>query len=182
MKFKVEIKSAIFATNLHRDMIKHFIIAVLETLYLPFRRLMPYQTFRYAACGGGNTVLDIFIYFISYNFIFQKEIVYTPAGAISPYIAAFLISFAISFPIGFYLNRHIVFPGSVLRGRTQLLRYLSLVLVCIFLNYFFIKLFVEVLHLYPTLSKILTTIIIVSFSFLTQKHFTFRVKVQNGLK
>ena len=160
---------------------KGFITSTLEILYSPFRRVMPYQTFRYAACGGGNTLLDIFIYFISYNFILQKEIVYTPLGAISPYIAAFFISFAISFPTGFYLNRHIVFPGSVLRGRTQLLRYFLLVLVCILMNYFFLKLFVEVLGIYPTISKILTTIIIVSFSFLTQKHFTFKVKPQEEL-
>jgi putative flippase GtrA len=160
-------------------MIKDFIIATLDTLYLPFRRVMPYQTFRYAACGGGNTVLDILVYFITYNFILQKEIVYTPLGAISPYIAAFFISFAISFPTGFYLNRHIVFPGSTLRGRTQLVRYLLLVLVCILLNYFFIKLFVEVLHIFPTVSKILTTVFIVSFSFLTQRHFTFKVKTAN---
>ena len=161
---------------------KDFIIVGLETLYPPFRRLVPYQTFRYAACGGGNTLLDIFIYFISYNLIFQKEVVYTPIGAINPYIAAFIVSFAISFPTGFYLNKHIVFPGSVLKGRTQLVRYLSLVVICIFLNYLFIKLFVEQLHIYPTFSKILTTIIIVSFSFLTQKHFTFKVKPQNQLR
>ena len=53
------------------------------------------QTFRYAACGGGNTLLDIFIYFISYNFILEKEILYTPIGAISPYIAAFFIASAV---------------------------------------------------------------------------------------
>jgi putative flippase GtrA len=137
---------------------------------------MPYQTFRYAACGAGNTLLDIFIYFISYNFILQKQIVYTPAGAISPHIAAFFMAFIISFPTGFYLNRYIVFTESILRGRVQLVRYFTLVLVCILLNYFFIKLFVEQLHIYPTISKILTTVIIVSFSYLTQKHFTFRVK------
>ena len=135
---------------------------------------MPLQTFRYAACGGGNTVLDIVIYFISYNYIFNKEIVYTPIGAISPYIAAFLFAFSITFPTGYLLNRFIVFPGSVLRGRIQLLRYFLLVLVCIFLNYFFIRLFVEHLHISPTFSKILTTVIVISFSFLTQKHFTFK--------
>lgn len=133
------------------------------------------QTFRYAVCGGANTLLDIFIYFISYNFILQKQIVYTPMGAISPYIAAFLIAFAISFPTGFYLNRNIVFPGSTLRGRVQLLRYFLLVLVCIVLNYVFIKLFVEQFHIFPTVAKMLTTIIVISFSFLTQKYFTFRV-------
>ena len=160
-------------------MFKERIIATIDFFYPPFRRFMPLQTFRYAVCGGGNTILDIFIYFISYNFILQKQIVYTPAGAISPYIAAFLIAFAISFPSGFYLNRNVVFPGSTLRGRIQLLRYFLLVIVCIALNYIFIKLFVEQFHIFPTVAKMLTTIIVISFSFVTQKYFTFKVSEAN---
>jgi putative flippase GtrA len=160
-------------------MLKGWILATIDFFYPPFRKLMPIQTFRYAACGGGNTALDIFLYFISYNFILQKQVVFTPAGPVSPHIAAFLIAFAVSFPTGYLLNRYIVFPGSILRGRIQLFRYFLLVVLCVFLNYIFIKLFVEHLHLYPTVSKILTTIIVVSFSFLTQKNFTF--KAENGV-
>ena len=156
------------------QMLKDFILTILNLLYIPFRKIVPYQTFNYAACGGGNTLLDIFIYFVSYNFILQKQIVYTPFGAISPYIAAFIMAFIISFPTGFYLNRNIVFPGSLITGRIQLTRYFLLVLVCIFLNYFFIKLFVEQFQIYPTVSKILTTVIVVTFSYVTQKHFTFK--------
>lgn len=157
-------------------MLKDYIIAIIDFFYPPFRKLMPLQTFRYAACGGGNTLLDIFIYFISYNYVLNKEIVHTPMGAISPYIAAFLISFAISFPTGFYLNRHVVFPGSTLRGRIQLFRYFVLVVICITLNYVFIKLFVEQFGIYPTIAKIFTTVIVVSFSYLTQKNFTFKIE------
>ncbi len=155
-------------------MLKGWIISVIDFFYSPFRKLMPLQTFRYAVCGGGNTLLDIFLYFISYNFIVGKQVVYTPAGAISPHIAAFLLAFAVSFPTGYLLNRYIVFPGSILRGRVQLFRYFLLVLLCIFLNYVFIKLFVEHFHIYPTVSKMLTTIVVVSFSYLTQKNFTFK--------
>ena len=155
-------------------MLKDLIVSILNLLYLPFRRLMPFQTFRYAACGAGNTLLDIFIYFLSYNFILEKSILYTPIGAISPHIGAFLIAFLVSFPAGFYLNRYIVFPGSELTGRSQLARYFLLVLACILLNYLFIKLFVEQFEIYPTVSKILTTIIVVAFSYFTQKHFTFK--------
>jgi putative flippase GtrA len=159
-------------------MLKDKIIAAIDYFYPPFRRFFPLQTFRYAVCGGGNTMLDIFIYFISYNFILKKQVVYTPLmaplNAISPHIAAFFIAFAVSFPTGFYLNRNIVFPGSTLRGRIQLFRYFLLVLVCIALNYFFIKLFVEQFHIFPTVAKMLTTVIVISFSFVTQKYFTFR--------
>lgn len=154
---------------------KEFIISAIDFFYPPFRKFIPLRTFRYAACGGFNTVLDIVLYFISYNFILQKEVLYTPIVSISPHIAAFMMAFCISFPTGFLLNRNIVFTGSTLRGRVQLFRYLVLVLVCILLNYVFIKLFVEQWGIYPTPAKILTTIIVVSFSYLTQKHFTFRI-------
>jgi putative flippase GtrA len=159
-------------------MLKAWIISFIDFFYPPFRKLMPVQTFRYAVCGGGNTLLDIFLYFLSYNFVLQKQVVFTPAGPISPHIAAFLMSFAISFPTGYLLNRYIVFPGSILRGRVQLFRYFLLVVMCVFLNYIFIKLFVEHLHIYPTVSKMLTTVIVISFSYLTQKNFTFRT--ENG--
>jgi putative flippase GtrA len=161
---------------------KEFIISAIDFFYPPFRKFIPLRTFRYAACGGFNTVLDIFLYFISYNFILQKQVVDTPIVSISPHIAAFIMAFCVSFPIGFLLNKNVVFQGSTLRGRVQLFRYLILVLVCILLNYAFIKLFVEQWGIYPTPAKILTTIIVVSFSYLTQKNFTFKVAPETESK
>jgi putative flippase GtrA len=55
-----------------------------------------------------------------------------------------------------------------------LFRYIMLIMVCILLNYIFIKLFVEHFGIYPTIAKILTTCIIVMFSYLTQRNFTFK--------
>jgi putative flippase GtrA len=153
---------------------------VIDFFYPPFRRYIPLQTFRYIACGGGNTVLDILVYFISYNFILDKQdinlgfTVFGRDAIITPHIMAFVISFCISFPIGFFLNRTVVFNDSVLRGRVQLFRYILLVTACIFLNYIFIKLFVEQFGIYPTVAKIFTTLIVVSFSYLTQRNFTFK--------
>jgi len=95
---------------------------------------------------------------------------------ISPHIAAFLASFCITFPVGFFLSRYVVFTESNVRGRIQLFRYFLLVLGCIALNYMFLKLFVEQFHIYATVSKIMTTAIVVCFSYFTQKHFTFKTK------
>jgi putative flippase GtrA len=157
---------------------KYLVISVIDFFYPAFRKLMPVQTFRYIVCGGGNTLLDILIYYVSYHYILKEQNVYTPIVVISPYIAAFLIAFLVSFPTGFYLNRNVVFTGSTLKGGVQLFRYFLLVIICIILNYIFIKLFVEQFHFYPTVSKILTTVIVVSFSYLTQKHFTFKNKIR----
>lgn len=137
---------------------------------------MPFQTFRYLACGGGNTLLDIVLYFISYNFILRQQMVHLPFVTISAPIAAVFMAFMVSFPTGFLLNKFIVFSESNLRGRVQLIRYLMLVGVCLLFNYVFMKVFVEYCHIYPTISKILTTVLVVCFSYITQKRFTFKVK------
>jgi putative flippase GtrA len=92
------------------------------------------------------------------------------------YNAALGMAFCITFPLGFLLNRYIVFSGSYLRGFTQLFRYLLIVVINLFLNYVLLNLMVQYFHFYPTVSKIFATVIIVTFSFLSQKHFTFRVK------
>ncbi|MBS1915932.1 MAG: GtrA family protein [Bacteroidetes bacterium] len=152
------------------------IISFIDFFYPPFSKLMPEQTFRYAVCGGTNMFVDIFTFFISYNFILHKQILDLGFIVFKPHIAAFFMSFCISFPIGFLLMRNIVFTESTLHGRVQLFRYFLLVIVCILLNYFFIKFFVEQLHIFPTLAKLLTTVIVVFFSYLTQKYFTFKVE------
>lgn len=156
-------------------MVRH-IDVFLDWLYPPFRPFVSRRTFQYAACGGANTVFDIFLFFIAYNFIFQKQPVYVADLRISPHIAAFLLAFTITFPIGFSLNRYVVFRVSTLAGRIQLFRYSLTVLVSLILNYVLLKFFIEVLAWYPTFSKIVTTFIVIGFSYLSQSYFTFKVK------
>jgi len=115
---------------------KKEIISFIDFFYPPFRKIIPLQTFRYAACGGFNTILDIFVFFLAYNFILHKEVLHLGFISFKPHIAAFIISFLISFPTGFMLMRYIVFPGSSLHGRVQLFRYFLLVLICVILNSF----------------------------------------------
>lgn len=153
-----------------------FILKIVDAFYPLFKKWMPLQLYRYAACGGGNMVLNIFLFFIAYNYIFEKEILHLPFIAISPHIAAFILAFLITFPLGFYLNKVVVFDPSYLRGRTQLFRYFMVVISCIILNYVFLKLFVEVFHWYPTPSMVVNTILVVTYSFFVQKYFTFKQK------
>ena len=51
------------------------ITTIIDFFYRPFRNLMSAQLFRYAACGGGNMVLDWVLYFLIYNFVIGHEIV-----------------------------------------------------------------------------------------------------------
>lgn len=154
--------------------LKSSIIRTIDLFYTPFQALIPLETFRYAATGGFNTLLDIFLYFMCYNFILDKQVIDLHIVSISPHIAAFLIVFPITFFTGFLFARYITFTSSEIRGRVQLIRYMIAVSGSIFLNYFFLKLLVEFGGLWPTLSKIITTVIVVIYSYFVQKFFTFK--------
>jgi putative flippase GtrA len=140
---------------------------------------MPIHTFRYAACGGGNTVLDILGFYLSYNFLFHKTPIHIGLLTISPHIASFMVSFCVTFPIGFYLSRYVVFQETAVKKTAQLLKYFLVVLGCILLNYIFLKLFVDYFGWFATPAKIVTTFFVVIFSYTSQKNYTFK-STQSG--
>lgn len=137
---------------------------------------MPEQTFRYAACGGANTVLGLTIFNILLVYFFKGQNVELGFYTLKPHNAALFISFCINFLVGFILMKYIVFVDSNLKGRIQLFRYGLAFVFNLVLNYFLLKLFVEVLGWKPFLSQCITTCIIISISYLSQKHFSFRIK------
>ncbi len=142
--------------------------------YGPFSRFIPPETYRYAFTGGLNTAFDIFLYFVFYNFLLEKHLVDLGFTAISPHIAAFLMVFPITFLSGFILAKYITFTSSAIKGRIQLFRYAISVGGSILLNYLCLKLFVEYFFIWPTIAKMITTLIVVTYSYLIQRYFTFK--------
>lgn len=176
------------------------ITKVIDFFYPPFRKLMSEQLFRYAACGGGNMVLDWVLYFVLYNFVIGHELIHLQftiyhlqfSQVITPHIATLCIVFPITLLTGFWLQKNITFKGQrdkVQRtkddgrwtmdkgqGAKQLMRYILIVAVNLAVNYFGLKLCVETFGWYPTPSKMLITLVTVAISYLGQKYYTFRVE------
>ena len=169
------------------------ITKIVDFFYRPFSKYIPQQLFRYAACGGGNMVLDWVLYFLIYNFVIGHELVYitlpfsfhlspfsfqfSPFSSqlcLTPHILTFLIVFPITLLTGFWLNRNITFTQSSLRGYKQLWRYILIVALNLLVNYLGLKLCVDILNFYPTPSKMLITLVTVAISFFGQKYFSFK--------
>lgn len=152
---------------------------IINFFYRPFRQWMPEQVFRYAACGGGNMVLDWVLYFLIYNFVIGHELVYINLSPITynlcltPHIATLCIVFPITLLTGFWLQKYVTFTQSNLHGARQLFRYIVIVAVNLAINYFGLKLCVETLGWYPTPSKMVITVVTVIISYMGQKYYTF---------
>ena len=178
-------KSTIFFSKMQT--IPQIITKIVDFFYRPFQKYLPQQLFTYAVCGGGNMVLDWVLYFLLYNFVIGHDLVYIALPEIlntqflipnsiclTPHILTLLIVFPITLFTGFWLNKYITFTQSSLRGYKQLWRYILIVALNLLVNYFGLKLFVEVCGIYPTPSKMMITIITVIISFFGQKYFSFK--------
>ena len=168
----------------HMNKFAQIITDFIHFFYRPFARFVPEQLFRYAACGGGNLVLDWILYFFIYNFVIGHEIVHLSCNiggwcfeqAITPHIATLCIVFPITLLTGFWLQKYVTFKQSNLHGAKQLVRYISIVALNLAINYFGLKLCVETLGWYPTPSKMAITIFTVIVSYFGQKYYSFRVE------
>lgn len=155
------------------------ITKIIDFFYIPFRKWVPEQLFRYGMCGGGNLVLDWVLYFLLYNFVIGHDLVYVnllglTKICLTPHIATLCIVFPITLFTGFWLNRNVTFTQSSLHGARQLIRYILIVAANLAINYFGLKLCVEIWGWYPTPSKMCITLLTVVISFFGQKYFSFR--------
>ncbi|MFM8806207.1 MAG: GtrA family protein [Sphingomonadales bacterium] len=150
------------------------LLTVIDFFYPPFKRWVSLQTFRYAASGGGNALLGFLVYYASYSFLLKGQPLLLPFYAFKPHSASLLLSFCITFPVGFLMSKFVVFSDSLLKGRIQLFRYLMVCLFNLLLNYILLKVLVERFLLYPVLAQVITVTIVVAFSYLAQRNFSFR--------
>ena len=141
---------------------------------------MSIQTFRYAASGGANTLLGFFVYFISYEYIFKGKEFHFDFYAFKAHSAALFTSFCVTFPIGFFMSKYVVFSDSTMKGRIQLFRYFMICLFNLALNFILLKILVEKAHIYPVLAQVLTTTIVILFSYLAQRHFSFKASAEEA--
>lgn len=147
---------------------------IVDFTYPLFRRFIPLQLYRYGVCGSVNIVFDWILYFLVYNYVFKDMILDLGFIALSPHIATLIAIFPVTTISGFLLQKYVTFTASDLSGKTQLVRYLMVVLANLFINYIGLKILVDGLDFYPTPSKMIITVVTVICSYIGQKKFTFK--------
>lgn len=152
------------------------ITSMVDFFYPPFRNYMSLRLFRYAVTGASNLVFDWILYFLVFHYLLDKQMLHLGPVTFSSHIASMLLVFPVSFTSGFLLQKYVTFSASEIKGRVQIVRYLSVVLANLLINYLGLKLLVDFLFLYPTPSKMIVTFLTVIFSYMSQKKYTFNIK------
>lgn len=140
----------------------------------PVRKVIPAETFRYAFCGGFNMLLGIFVYWLFFHYVVNDRWLDLGFVTMSPHVLTLFIQTPVTFFTGFWLQRNVTFRESPLGKKKQMFRYLLQNIGSFIINYFALKLFVEAIGIYPTISKPIADLVTVVFSYLVAKFFTFR--------
>jgi putative flippase GtrA len=152
-----------------------WLLPLIDFFYPLFKRVMPLQTFRYAAAGGMNTLLGFLAYTLGFTYLFKGQIYDIGFYAFKAHSASLLLSFVVTFPVGFFMSKYVVFSDSELEGKVQLFRYLMVCLFNLALNYLLLKVLVEQLYVHAVPAQIITVVVVVLFSYLAQRNFSFKV-------
>lgn len=159
------------------------LITIVDALYIkPLHGLISRNLFGYGLCGAVNMTLDIVWYFLIYHYVVCENYVDMGFVIMSPHILSLFIVFPITFFTGFWLNRHVAFRATKVSSGKQLWRYALSVVGSILINYVCMKLFVEVFAIWPTPSKMLTTLVSVCYSYLMARYITFIPDSEDSLK
>ena len=82
--------------------------------------------------------------------------------------------FPIVFISGFMLQKYVTFSNSDLVGRVQLFRYMVVFMINLVFNYVGLKILVDQLSVYPSISNMIISILSVLISYFMQKKYTFK--------
>ena len=157
---------------------KRLISGTLELFFPLAKKLMSYEIYAYLAVGAANTILNLVIYAVSYQFILPEGKLNLFLFSIESYTLSLLIAFLITVPTGFWLSKNFAFNASGKTGKSakQLGKYFLVVLQGLASDYILLISLILLVGFHPTIAKLLATIIVLSVNFLLQKYFTFRVK------
>jgi len=140
------------------------------------------KVFRYFLSAGVATIVDVSMYFIAFNYIYEKsDILLFGSVTIAAATASLLLSYTMGLITNFLITKFLVFHESDLETHKQLFRYILVALVVLALNYVLMRFLIRNLEWFPTVARAFSAISIGVLSFIIHKTFSFRVSKEKRM-
>ena len=139
-------------------------------------KLLRSKAILYFFAAGTATLVDISMYFVSYNFLFKKEDVYFLNYILSAPSVALVISYSCGLIVNFSISKFLVFKESEMRTHKQFFRFVMVAFMVFIANYYLLSFLVRTLQWYPTIGRTVSALVIGVISFLSHKTFSFNAR------
>lgn len=141
-----------------------------------FSKLLASRIFRYFISAGLATWVDVVVYFLAFNYLYEKtDIVFGKGIVVASTTASLIMSYTAGLITNFTLTKMLVFKESDLQTHKQLFRYVLVALLVLALNWLLMRFLIRSMDWYPTLARGTSAILIGVLSFSIHKVFSFRL-------
>lgn len=139
------------------------------------KRALKNEVVRFFLSAGVGFLVDAIVYFLVYNYLFNRHGVTIYGHRMKGVTASLVISFSCQVITNFLITKYLVFTDSELKGRKQFFRF-SLVAVLGFIaNLLLLKLLVN-FDVYAPLARVIAAVSLGAASYFVHKFFSFRIK------
>jgi putative flippase GtrA len=140
------------------------------------KKVLRLKVVRYFFAAATATLVDVWVYFIAFNYIYDKQNInffgiYTFAAP----TASLILSYTCGLITNFLITKFLVFTNSDLKTWHQFLRFVLVALGVLALNYGVMTFLIKHFEWYPTIARAVSAISIGALSFMVHKTFSFRV-------
>lgn len=139
------------------------------------KKIINQSIFRYGVAAAVATSVDVMVYFLTFNYVLKKTDWHVlPSLVISAPTVSLAVSYTCGLITNFTLTKFFVFPGSDLRTRHQLFRYVMVAVVVLGLNYVIMSFLIKALEWFPTIARAVAAVTAGFASFAAHRVFSFR--------
>lgn len=140
------------------------------------KKFLRLKVVRYFFAAAVATLVDIWIYFIAFNYIYDKQnINFLGIYAFSAPTASLILSYTCGLITNFLITKFLVFTNSDLKTWQQFTRFVFVAIGVLCLNYGLMTFLINKLEWYPTISRAVSAVSVGVLSFVVHKTFSFRV-------
>jgi len=139
------------------------------------QKILQLKIVRYGMAAAIATAVDVTVYFIAFNYIFKKQDVHLlPILVLGAPTVSLILSYSCGLITNFSISKYFVFTESDLRGHHQLMRYVMVAILILFLNYGFMSFLIKTLEWFPTIARAVSAVTVGFLSFVIHKSFSFK--------
>ncbi|NBV13464.1 MAG: GtrA family protein [Sphingobacteriia bacterium] len=144
--------------------------------YLLLRKIYEGTLFRYGIAAGSGFTADQLVYLASYYWLLKGHNLNLFGYMITPRFPSLIMSFSAGLVVNFSISKYYVFRDSYLKGTTQLGRFMLVTVFIFILNYLFMRVLDDQVHLEAGVSRFVAGASISIVSYFSHKMYTFRVR------
>jgi putative flippase GtrA len=145
------------------------------------QKLLKNQVLRFILSAGMGFLVDISVFYLFYHNLLVQKTYHIVFFTVRNSTLSLAISFFLGVVVNFIIAKYFVFAESQSSPSKQFFRFVSVAIIGFFANLAVLKLFIQALHMYPPVARIVAALSLFFASYFVHKFFSFSLSLRHQI-